>query len=129
MYTGLLAEHSREHFRWRIEKEKSFPGGRLHFWPCLVAILLYIIVNLDGINCSSSLHLILSTGCYVTMASERNREPGPRREASDNVQIEKGLVKSGSAAELLSPEEDRRILRKIDIWCESSPDPEKKHTV
>ncbi|RAH63555.1 vitamin H transporter [Aspergillus piperis CBS 112811] len=49
------------------------------------------------------------------MASERNREPGTRRGASGNVQIEKGLVKSGSAAELLSPEEDRRIFRKIDI--------------
>ncbi|GLB17804.1 hypothetical protein AtubIFM61612_007693 [Aspergillus tubingensis] len=59
------------------------------------------------------------------MASERDREPGPRRGASGNVQNEKGLVKSGSATEPLSPEEDRRILRKIDI-C---PDPEKKHIV
>ncbi|XRM42665.1 hypothetical protein ABZX51_005874 [Aspergillus tubingensis] len=49
------------------------------------------------------------------MASERDREPGPRRGASGNVQTEKSLVKSVPAAELLSPEEDRRILRKIDI--------------
>ncbi|RAK92523.1 vitamin H transporter [Aspergillus costaricaensis CBS 115574] len=49
------------------------------------------------------------------MASERDREPGPRRGASGNVQTEKGLVKSGSATEPLSPEEDRRILGKIDI--------------
>ncbi|PYH32952.1 vitamin H transporter [Aspergillus neoniger CBS 115656] len=49
------------------------------------------------------------------MASERDREPGPRRGASGNVQTEKSLVKSGSAADLLSLEEDRRILRKIDI--------------
>ncbi|PYH68364.1 vitamin H transporter [Aspergillus vadensis CBS 113365] len=49
------------------------------------------------------------------MASERDREPGPRRGAPSNVQTGKWLVKSGPATELLSPEEDRRILRKIDI--------------
>ncbi|GLB10308.1 hypothetical protein AtubIFM57258_006710 [Aspergillus tubingensis] len=49
------------------------------------------------------------------MASERDREPGPRKGASGNVQTEKGLAKSGSATGPLSPAEDRRILRKIDI--------------
>ncbi|PWY82753.1 MFS general substrate transporter [Aspergillus eucalypticola CBS 122712] len=49
------------------------------------------------------------------MASGRDIVPGPRRGASGNVQNEKSLVKSGPATELLSREEDRRILRKIDI--------------
>ncbi|GKZ26528.1 hypothetical protein AbraCBS73388_002772 [Aspergillus brasiliensis] len=49
------------------------------------------------------------------MASERDRELGLRTGASGNAKNGTICVKSSLTTETLSPEEDRRILRKIDL--------------
>lgn len=76
----MLAERSREHVRWRNEKEKSFPGGRLHFWLCLVAILLYIFVNPDSSNRSHHCILFSRLIAMIPWPRSEKKSPDPGKE-------------------------------------------------